>query len=237
MLFTIEARPSDSPFVETIWRARSERDGAFLSIASARWEMVVSKREGRTTLTVRGPETKVMPLECAAGGEWLGIRFRLGAVMPHLPASDLLDGAVNLPAAGSRSFWLHGFTWQYPDFERADAFVDRLVRRCLLVRDPVVDDFLSGGSNGHSARTAQRHIRQATGLTLSLVRQIERARHAAILLQHGASILDTVHEAGYFDQPHLTRSLRRFIGQTPAQLADPMRSAQLSLLGETGSGW
>jgi AraC-like DNA-binding protein len=47
------------------------------------------------------------------------------------------------------------------------------------------------------------------------------------------SILDTVYQAGYFDQAHLTRSLRRFIGQTPAQLMDKNRSEQLSFLYNT----
>jgi AraC-like DNA-binding protein len=32
-----------------------------------------------------------------------------------------------------------------------------------------------------------------------------------------------VEQAGYADQPHLTRSLRRFIGETPAQI---MRQAR-----------
>ncbi len=39
------------------------------------------------------------------------------------------------------------------------------------------------------------------------------------------SILDTVERAGYFDQPHLTRSLKRFIGQTPAQIITRNQSA------------
>jgi methylphosphotriester-DNA--protein-cysteine methyltransferase len=38
-------------------------------------------------------------------------------------------------------------------------------------------------------------------------------------LEQGVSILDTIHEAGYFDQLHLTNSLKRFLGQTPAQIA------------------
>ena len=107
MIFTFEERPSDSPFVERIWRAHSERAGSFLSVAASHWEMVVTRQNGKTMLTVRGPETKATPLDCSADGEWLGIRFKLGTVMPHLPASNLVDGAVNLPDAGSRSFWLH----------------------------------------------------------------------------------------------------------------------------------
>jgi methylphosphotriester-DNA--protein-cysteine methyltransferase len=51
-----------------------------------------------------------------------------------------------------------------------------------------------------------------------MIHQIERARRAAELLAGGMPILDTVHETGYFDQSHLTYGLKRFIGQTPAQI-------------------
>jgi Helix-turn-helix domain len=84
-----------------------------------------------------------------------------------------------------------------------------------------------------SLRIAQRHFLRTTGLTQSAVRQIERARYATILLQQGVSILDVVYEAGYFDQPHLTRSLKYFIGQTPTQILDRSRSEQLSFLYKT----
>jgi methylphosphotriester-DNA--protein-cysteine methyltransferase len=65
-------------------------------------------------------------------------------------------------------------------------------------------------------------------LTHSTIRQIERARHAAVLLRQGLSILDVVYEAGYFDQPHLTRSLKYFIGQTPTQIMEKGGPEQLS---------
>jgi len=176
MIFTFDERPSDSLFVERIWRAHSERAGSFLSVAMSHWEMVVTRQYGKTMLTVRGPETKATPLHCSADGEWLGIRFKLGTVMPHLPASNLVDGDVNLPNAASRSFWLHGSAWQFPDFENADTFVDRLVRGGLLVREPVVDAALQGQLKDLSLRTAQRHFLRTTGLTHSAVRQIEGAR-------------------------------------------------------------
>jgi AraC-like DNA-binding protein len=54
---------------------------------------------------------------------------------------------------------------------------------------------------------------------------VERAKRAAALLRQGWSILDTVHAAGYFDQPHLTRSLKHWIGYTPAQLMRPRAPA------------
>ena len=233
MLFTFEERPSDSPFVERIWRACSEHAGSFISVAASHWEMVVTRQNGQTILTVRGPETKATPLDCSADGEWLGIRFKLGTVMPHLPASNLVDGAVNLPDAGSRSFWLHRSAWQFPDFENADTFVERLVRDDLLIREPVVQSALYDQLRDRSLRTAQRHFLRTTGLTHSAVRQIERARYATTLLQQGLSIPDVVYEAGYFDQPHLTRALKHFIGLTPAQIMDRSKDVQLSFLYKT----
>jgi methylphosphotriester-DNA--protein-cysteine methyltransferase len=70
-----------------------------------------------------------------------------------------------------------------------------------------------------SLRTLRHRFLQATGLTQSRVRQAERARRAIELLEQGVSILDAVFEAGYYDQPHLTRSLQRFVGYTPGQIA------------------
>ena len=45
------------------------------------------------------------------------------------------------------------------------------------------------------------------------------------------SILDTVHEAGYYDQAHLTKSLKYLIGQTPVQIV--RGTQQLSFLYKT----
>jgi hypothetical protein len=42
-----------------------------------------------------------------------------------------------------------------------------------------------------------------------------------------------MYAAGYFDQPHLTRSLKHFIGQTPAHMIRQSQSEQLSFLYKT----
>jgi len=234
MFLIFDDRPSDSPFIERIWRCHSERAGTFLSVAATHWEMVVTRHKGKTTLTVRGPETKAATLDCPAEGEWLGIRFKLGTFMPRLPARNLLDHRdVTLPEATDRSFWLNASAWEYPDFENAEIFVNRLVHDGLIAVDVAVDASLRGQRQELSIRSAQRHFLQATGMTQSTIRQIQRARYATNLLKQGVSILDTVHETGYFDQAHLTRSLKYFIGQTPAQII--RADNQLSFLYKTRS--
>jgi methylphosphotriester-DNA--protein-cysteine methyltransferase len=69
-----------------------------------------------------------------------------------------------------------------------------------------------------SPRTVRYRFLRATGLTQNHIRQFERAQRAEVLLKQGTPILDVVHRLGYFDQPHLTRSLKQFIGYTPAQI-------------------
>lgn len=226
-------RASDSPFVERVWHCRSERADRFVSIAEARWEMVVTRLHGKTILTVRGPETNAATIDCPAEGDWVGIRFKLGTFMPHLPVKHLLDRKdVNLPQATRRSFRPNGSSWEYPDFENAETFVSRLVRDGLIAMNVPVNTALQEDTRRVSLRSVQRHFLHTTGMTHATIRQIERARHATNLLKQGVSILDTVHEAGYFDHAHLVRSLKRFIGQTPSQIIQAKE--QLSFLYKTG---
>jgi AraC-like DNA-binding protein len=187
-------------------------------MASNHLMMVVTLRDGKATFTVRGPETRATSLFCEADGEWVGIDFRLGTYMPQLPVRSLVDSDLTLLGDGKRSFCLDGTTWQFPNYENADTFVDRLVRKGLLDREPVVDAVLQGRLSDVSARSVQRRFVHATGLSQRAIQQIERAQAAMTMLQGGVSILDTIHAAGYYDQPHLTRSLKRLLGQTPAEL-------------------
>ncbi len=230
MQFVFDNRPSDAPFVEAIWRTQSA-GGTFISAATSNLEMVVTKQKNTISFTVRGPETKASQAPIPEDAEIFGIIFKLGTFMPCLPASELVDRGINLPEAAGQSFWLHGSAWQFPDFDNADTFVERLVRQGLLAHEPIVEAALQGQSHDLSVRSVQRRFLRATGLTHGAVCQIQRAQQAAALLQQGVSILDTVEQAGYADQPHLTRALKRLIGQTPAQLI--RQRHPLSILSES----
>ena len=234
MIIFDRERASDSPFVERVWRSHSEGVTSFLSIGVNHCEFVVSKLQGKVTVTLRGPETKATQIGNApAEGEWFGILLKLGTFLPYLPAHRLVNDQVDLPTASGNSFWLGGSVWQLPDYENADIFVERMVREGLLLRDPIVEAAFQGQIKDLTPRAVQYRFLQATGITQSTARQIERARYAALLLQQGVSILDTIQQAGYYDQPHLTRSLNRYIGQTPAQLLHHSRPEQLSFLYKT----
>jgi hypothetical protein len=220
MLFTFQEKPSDSSFVQTVWINQSEQSGSFISPAAIHGEMVLTHYQGKTTITLRGPESKATHAIVPADAEWLGITFKLGTFMPAFPPGKLMDRQdVTLPEAGGKSFWLYGSTWEFPTYENVDTFVQRLTRAGLLVHDSLVDDVMQDCPLDLSPRAVQYRFQRATGLTYKTVQQIQRARQATALLEQGSSILDTAYNLGYFDQSHLTNSLKRYLGLTPTQIS------------------
>jgi helix-turn-helix protein len=220
MGFIFDSRPSDSPLVESIWRTYSVGGGSFISTAVSHWEMVVTKQKDKVTLSIRGPETLASPAPIPEDAEFLGIVFKRGVFMPPLPKTNLVNTALHLPESIKNSFSFLGKAWQFPAFENVDTFVNQMVRKDLLVQDQVVDDVLRGQSANLSVRSVQRRFLYVTGLTYKTIQQIERARQASSLLQSGVPITEAVYQAGYFDQAHLTRSLKLFYGQTPKELVN-----------------
>ena len=59
-----EDRASDHPFVEKVWRCRSDRADTFLSAAANNFEMALTQLVGKTVLTLRGPETMATTMDC-----------------------------------------------------------------------------------------------------------------------------------------------------------------------------
>jgi AraC-like DNA-binding protein len=217
-LFALEARSSRSPLVAQTWQSRSEPEESFISVAATHWEMVVTRRRGAARLTVRGPETRATVVPIPQDAEFFGIEFSAGTFMPELPPGRLVDRTLTLPRVSDRSFWLDGSAWELPGPDNADVFVDRLVRAGLLVHDPLVPEALQGEVEGFSTRSVERRVARGTGLSRGAIERIRRAERAVQLLSRGLRASDVARRAGYADQAHLTRSLRRFVGQTPSQV-------------------
>lgn len=233
MHIQVEERLSDSPFIERVWRGQTGESGEFTSIATSHWSMVVWEENGQSNIALRGPETVATSAPVPEDSASFGVIFKLGVVMQHLPVPQLVDNHIDLPKSACQSFWLKNSTWQLPDYDNVDIFVNRLMREDVLSYDPTINNILQGIQSDFSVRTAQRRFVNTTGMTHNTLYQIERARYATILLKSGLSIFDVIEKTGYYDQPHLTRSLTRFIGQTPIQIQDKAKSKPLSFLYKT----
>jgi hypothetical protein len=217
-LFAIDEWGSDSGFIEKVWQCHSVPEPEFISIATSHWHIVVTTQNDGRRLTLRGPETRAAVTAIPADTEFFGIVFKLGTFTPAVPLARLVDGAVALPAATRNSVWLDGSRWEIPTPDNVDAFVDRLVRRGIVVHDAVSADACRSDVEGVSTRTLQRRVARATGLTRRTIKQIARAEAAVEALGKGVKSADVVLSLGYADQAHLIRSVKRFMGQTPAQI-------------------
>jgi hypothetical protein len=213
-----ETRRSDSPWVDTVWTCASERVTAMTSVAGVRWGLVFWTQAGRAYAAITGPETRTSTAPVPAGATFTGIEFAVGTSLRAVPTPALVDGGVELPDTTRRTFRLDGARFQTPGPDDAEALVERLVRAGIVVRDPLVAEVLRGHRPASSERTVERRFRAATGLTRGAVRQIERARTAAELLAAGEPAADVVAKLDYFDEPHLARALRCYVGRTAGQL-------------------
>ena len=214
-----EGRTSESPYIQIIWRGRVEQDYAPVCPADANWNLLFTRYQGKVHVSAEGATTQFVPKTQSKGAEFLVIKFEHGVYMPYIPAETLVNDVTFLPNASSKNFWLHGASWQFPDYDNVETFVDWLVREEVLVSEPLVKAALENKEPDVSSRTIRRRFLHTTGLTPKAIQQINRAKQAASLIEQGVPILDAVYQLGYSDQPHLTRSLRRYYGQTPAEIA------------------
>lgn len=188
-------------------------------MAEGNIELVVTRLPRLLSVTLKGPIVQAAEMMCPPHGEWLAIRFRLGTYLPGLATAALLDRHdLNLPVMPPKHFWCSGSTWEIPTYDNAEDFVTRLARANVITRDDTISGLIAGEEQSMSQRSVQRRFQRATGMTLGHFRMINRARYAAAMLSTGSTILDATYETGYFDQAHMTRSVKRLVGMTPARL-------------------
>lgn len=211
-------RTSSSPYVDLIMHGQILQNTTHIRPATNHWHMVFSNHEGKLTPLLVGPWTTSGEASMPEGAEIMWVRFKVGTYFRQMPTRKLVDTELLLPDARRNTFWFNSTTWEIPDFENVDTFLAKLAQEDILMTDPIVDAALKGQLVDASPRTVRHRFLQSTGLSQGQIIQLERAQQAMSLLEQGTPILDVVDQVGYSDQPHLTRSLKRFIGFTPAQV-------------------
>lgn len=226
MAVTRRQRASDSDLVAAITHASysgpaGEPLEPDITVPDGLWDIVVIRHAGGVQVLQTGLITKPVALPYEPGDEYLAISFKPGTYMPRLPGQRMVDRGVLRPVGTGRSFELDSDTFEIPTYENAEGLVQRLAQREIVVLDEVVDRVVDGEPAWASERTVQRRFRWALGLSPKQLAQIRRAREAVARLQAGFAAADVAVDLGYADQPHLIRSLRRFMGRTPGDVAEP----------------
>ncbi|MFF5156717.1 helix-turn-helix domain-containing protein [Streptomyces sp. NPDC000348] len=177
-------------------------------------------------LLVAGPDTRAHP----AGGPpatWAGIRFHPGTAPALLgvPAHELRDRRVDLadlwPAAAVRR---HTARVNAAD-DPARGLEDLALRRAVETAppDPLLGRLVAALDEGRpvaatadelglGARQLHRRSLAAFGYGPKTLARILRLRRALALARSGVPFAQTAIRAGYADQPHLAREVKRLTG-------------------------
>lgn len=171
-------------------------------------------------MMLTGQATIPMNVPYKAGTGSVVISFKSGAYLPLYPSDTLLDDVMMLPSFDDNHFILAGHTFAFPNFDDAETLIEKMVTLGILKNNEVVGKALQGKAKAMSERARQRHFVRTTGLTQKYLEQIQRAQRAVRLLQQGKKPIEAAADAGYADQPHLAKSLKRIMRSKPSNVDD-----------------
>ncbi|MEV0717568.1 helix-turn-helix domain-containing protein [Asanoa sp. NPDC050611] len=186
----------------------------------------------RTGLMVAGPDTTAGLSDLTAGDLVIGLRFPpgTGPAVFGLPAGELTDQRVPLDV-----LWPAATVREIADGMAAGGggdLLDRLAEARLRAaggpdpRAQVITRSLAAGATvtataaevGLTERALHRTSRDLYGYGPKTLARILRLRRALALLRAGAPKATAAADAGYADQPHLSREVRALAGVPLGQL-------------------
>jgi len=193
-------------------------------------------------LQIAGPNTEVVTLTMPGAVKLAGVRFHpgvagrwlgvpaTGLVNRHQPLDEVWDRrAVEVlsdrlahatSAAAAAMVLEQALIARLPEVASADTIVEATVAALSGGGRPtnsVVSELIA--EFGWSERTLRRHCREAFGYGPKTLERILRfQRFLRLLPMARAPLAILASEAGYADQAHLAREVRRLSGQTPSAL-------------------
>jgi len=194
---------------------------------------------------VVGPWTKPFIAHLPAGSLVVGGRFHPGAAgrLLGLPVSELLDLSVPLADVWSKEF-VGSFSSiaVLPDIRAKRAALESaMLRRLSSSRAPdrAVEEAIRAFAQypearieqvssylAMSSRQLQRRFRAAVGYGPKLFQSVlrfQRLLHIAGTANGKCTLVQSSIDAGYADQPHMTREVRRFSDTSPSALLGSAR--------------
>ena len=208
-----------SPVIESVTQTSFTADGSVQFRPDGCWDFAVLKSAHGTVVLRTGLTTTAVTHHVSPGDEILAINFKASSLMSLMPGEEMRDQGVMLDTIGNDRFWLGSDVMEIPTFDNVDGFVAKLLKQSIVEDNRLVASIVSGHPIAMSERTMQRHFLKTTGLTYKTFTQIERAQQAIALLQQGRTAADVAFALGYSDQPHMIRSIKAIMGQTPRQIA------------------
>jgi len=218
MSFTYEEKRINSLYIDKIWHTYTTSDGIYTAGLDGNWDIIISKTAGSINVTINGIGKRAFQVIYKEGVESVGIALKPGVFVRDIKGKDIVNKQQSFLKHGTNYVKIGENLFKIPDFASAEAFVDELLQKGVLLTNTIISSFNEGNTKGISDRSLRRHVAQRTGLSPYFFHQIQRAQHATQLLQKGVPIIQAAFDAGYTDQAHMTKALKLFIGRTPGQI-------------------
>ncbi|MBS2539289.1 helix-turn-helix transcriptional regulator [Catenulispora sp. NF23] len=232
-----EHRPRRAPgrYVACTWTQANTGPGEYRQLVVPDGCVDLIWHDG--TLELAGPDREAWVARVAPGAAFAGVRLRPGAarlllgrmpvgkvrdrrVAPELATRDVAPLLERLHAAGSADAAvrvLDDFVAALTPHYEPDAAVERVVGLLRSGDAPHVPALAD--AVGLSERQLRRRFTEAVGYGPKTLHSILRFQHALDLGRAAPIGLAAVaYEAGYADQAHFTREVRRLAGMTPTGL-------------------
>lgn len=194
-------------------------DGVYLATPDGAWDFIVMiQADGSRSIAIAGQATKSAHVPYQAGTGGVVVSFAPNAYLPHIPGEKLVDTMEFLPNADADHFTYQGHVFDFPTFENAEEVVNEMIAEGLIFSDELIRSLQEGAPRAASTRAFQRHFLKATGLTQKQFQQIKRAQEAVVLLKEGKKPIEVAADAGYSDQPHLAKSLKKIMESKPSSV-------------------
>ncbi|ASO20388.1 AraC-like DNA-binding protein [Actinoalloteichus hoggarensis] len=175
---------------------------------------------------VAGPDTRAWRSTVPPGTAITGLRFEPGqaARVLGVPADALRNSRVDLAELWGRT----GTSLAERLRAEPAALAQVFANRPIAPRDPEVTEVVARIDAGAtristviadvalSERQLRRRFRAAVGYGPATYLRVSRLRRAVAAAEHGGTLAEIAGEAGYADQPHLSRDCREFTGLSPA---------------------
>lgn len=203
-----------------MWTARALTDGVYNATPDGSWDLIhIEKPDGLHLVFLTGQQSQPASVPYQAGEISIVISFAAHFFLQSGPLPP--DGAIIefLPVVAGR-FSFASLDLPLPTYDNAELIASELLSAGVLRKDPVVTGGLGLMNFAASERSLQRHFREATGLSQKDFEQIRRAQEAVRLLQAGGKPADVAVAAGYTDQAHMTKSIKRIMGRLPTKVGD-----------------
>lgn len=204
------------------WRAVATAAGEYTEAASEFWGVGFDRlRSGELCATLLGPSLE--PRTMASTGHTVswGAEFPAHYFLPAAAKPALVGRAIRLDVDGAARRVRIGRNWfDVPAYDDVECLVEALLASGELAFDSTVARVLAGEPLGLSDRQVRRRVKRVTGLGKKQLAALRRARDATGLVKQDRPLSEVAVAAGYADQAHMTRAMRRIAGLTPGRLAD-----------------